>query len=193
MLKLTTIPVFGFLLLLPFLLMSQNAPLVDSLKTELRTAKNPDQIIEINIQLYKQLQRSDLESSRYYLNNAITALPRIDSDSIRALVYKSQAEDHALRHQYDSVFKYANKAAKLKIFLSPRELIDLYSIKGTVFYYKGEYAKAISWHMKAEKVAENHDYEVGKARVYNNIAIAYLKIEDWNNAEDFLKQIADYL
>lgn len=183
-----TIILIVFFLLGSYSASAQNKKVIDSLKLELEQTKQVDEQFNLNIKLFERIQRSDLGKAKTYLDAAISLAQRDDADSLKTVVNKHLAEYFLFAHQHDSVYHYSNKALASKHYLTSRALIDLYSIKGTAHYYESDYSKSIMTHMEAEVIADSVNDDMGRAKVYNNIAISYLRIENWEEAEKYLNR-----
>jgi signal transduction histidine kinase len=160
--------------------------IIDSLHNELSKTENINKIADLHLQLYKKQMRTNIDSASLNLQKAINLTKKKVNDSVKAktLVYRIENLLHS--DKYDSVFFYADKAIAMKGSIKPNLMIDIYSMLGTTFYYKSEYAKAIETHLKAEKLSDENEIEEGKARVYNNIGIAYIKLKNWRKAEEYM-------
>lgn len=162
--------------------------IVDSLCNQLSKTENINEIAILHLQLYKKQIRRNKDSASLHLQKAINLNKKQVNDSVKAktLVYRIENLLHS--DKYDSVFFYADKAITMKESIKPNLMIDMYSMLGTAFYYKSEYAKAIETHLKAEKLSDENEIEEGKARVYNNIGIAYIKLKNWRKAEEYMNK-----
>ena len=166
----------------------QDQDTLDSLRNDLLKAQSIEHKARVNLALYKSLRRMRSDSAQLHLEKAIELNQGTLSDSISARIYVAQIEQLLIANDYESVFDYVNKALKLKGHLSPKLLVDLYSMQGTAYYYKSEYAKAIQAHMEAEKVCTANKMETGMAKVFNNIGIAYIKMEQWPKAKEYMSK-----
>ncbi len=177
-----------FALLFPSATRSQDLRPVDSLRNELALAENDDQLVALQLALFKKLSRIHPDSSQLHLKQAVLLSKRTENDSLVGKVIVAQIQDHMLNNRYDSVLHYVELALQKRGSLGPQQLIDTYTMQGTAHFYKSEYAKAIASHLQSEKISSAHEMEQGKAQVFNNIGIAYIKLEDWYNAEEYMNK-----
>lgn len=160
---------------------------VDSLKKILSQQTLSTDKISTQIKLYELNKRADAEIAQSHLVSAQKLLHKSIPDSITAQLWTSYAELQLLQHQYDSAFYYLDKGFLLHQ-LTSKNKIALYSLQGTTFYYKGDFKKAIESHLQAEKFCTPSKKDIGTARVYNNIGIAHIKLEQWDKAEEFMQK-----
>lgn len=175
-----------FFLFITYGVSTQNKKVIDSLKLQLEQTKEVDQQFHLNIRLFEYEQRSDLKKAKAYLDKAVSLAKTLNSDSLSTVANKHLSAYFVFSHQYDSVYHYGAKALASKNYLTSKALIDLYSIQGTSHYYQSDYSKSVESHIRAKVVADSVGDDMGKAKVYNNIAISYLKIENWTEAEKYL-------
>ncbi len=161
---------------------------VDSLRNDLAKATDVNEQILLHLNLFKRLQRKAPDSSQLHLKQAVLFSRKAVEDSILGKVHVAQIQDHLTNDRYDSVFLYVAKALDKFESLSPQGQVDTYTMQGVAYYYRSEYAKAITSHLQAEKISTLHKMEHGKAQVLNNIGITYIKLEDWPNAEKYMMQ-----
>nr|WP_299339730.1 sensor histidine kinase [Allomuricauda sp.] len=164
---------------------------IDSLRNSLARTTDVNERILLHLSLFKRLQRKAPDSSQIHLRQAILFSKETAEDSILGKVHVAQIEDHLTNDRYDSVFQYVAKALDKFESLSARDQVDMYTMQGVAYYYRSEYAKAITSHLQAEKISTLHKMEHGKAQVLNNIGITYIKLEDWTNAEKYMVQSLD--
>ncbi|TAI49011.1 tetratricopeptide repeat-containing sensor histidine kinase [Flagellimonas allohymeniacidonis] len=177
--------IFYLLLLLPWVSNSQNLQ-IDSLRNALVHTEDTDSKAALHLSLFKALNRKQPDSSLQHLKKALLFSKGTQNDSLAGSLDLAQIENHLTYHRYDSVFHYTNSALSRKQSLTPKQIVGVYTMGGLAHYYRSEYAKAISWHLKAEKVSSLHKLGEGRARVLNNIGISYIKLEDWLNAEAYM-------
>lgn len=183
---------FSFVILLTLLLpvasMAYDPDPIDSLRNDLAQATDINERILLHLSLFKRLQRKAPDSSLLHLKQAILFSRETAEDSVLGKVHVAQIQDHLTNDRYDSVFLYAAKASDKIESLSAQDQVDIYTMQGVAYYYRSEYAKAITSHLQAEKISTLHKMEYGKAQVLNNIGITYIKLEDWPNAEKYMNQ-----
>ncbi|NAS12291.1 ATP-binding protein [Poritiphilus flavus] len=183
---------FAALLSLPLqLVQPQRQEQVDSLRIALSKAKSPEKVASLNLTLYKKLRKQDSDLAQLHLDKALSLSNGTLSDSLYGRILLAQVEQHLIANNYDSVFHYANKVEDLRKHLDPKLLVDLYSMVGTAHYYKSGYAEAILAHRRAEKISDANNLEAGKAKVFNNIGITYIKMENWPEAKKYMTKSFD--
>ncbi len=184
------IPYF-FLVVAMLPLQSQEKEAIDSLRITLSLVKNQEDAATLNLALYKRLMGIHSDSAQLHLDRAVTFTKKDLSSTLTGKILAAQVERHLIANNYDSVFHYVHKALRVKKHLGPKLLIDVYSMLGTAHYYKSEYAKAIAAHRRAEKVCISNNLEGGMAKVFNNIGITYIKMENWPKAKEFMTKSFD--
>ena len=99
--------------------------------------------------------------------------------------YTSMAMANVYKGELDKAIECADK-----VVLANNDMDSYaaaYDIKGIVFYYKGDYFKALKHYKKYLSIILKHD-EKGKRHLhsaYSNIATVYYSIEDYKEAEKF--------
>lgn len=183
---------FSFVLLLTLLLpmasIAYDPDPIDSLRNDLAQTTDINERILLHLSLFKRLQRKAPDSSQLHLKQAVLFSRETAEDSVLGKVHVAQIQDHLTNDRYDSVFLYVAKALDKIESLSVEDQVDMYTMQGVAYYYRSEYAKAITSHLQAEKISTFHKMEYGKAQVLNNIGITYIKLEDWPNAERYMTQ-----
>ena len=161
---------------------------IDSLELILKKDISVKRKIDASINLYLLKKRNHLDSAFIYLEKASLFVNQNINDSIKVELFRRYAEYYLDKHNYDSTFIYVDKALKVNKNPILSTLVDVYSINGTALYYKGDYEKAIESHLKASKISDTLHLDSGKARVFNNIGISFIKLEDWIKAEEYMKK-----
>lgn len=161
---------------------------LDSLEKVLQTKLTDAQKIETQLQLYSGKKFTHLDSAYLHLSEIRQFLQTNISNTNKLQLYRAFAEYHVYKSNYDSAIHFADLGIDLNFKEEPNGLIDLYSTKGTAYYYKNDFENAIQSHLEAEKLCDPSEDNEGKARVFNNIGIAHIKLENWDKAEEYMNK-----
>lgn len=96
--------------------------------------------------------------------------------------------------QYDTVLKYVNQGLSMSNALDYKAgLIDLYTKKGTVYFYKQDYAEALQYLKIADNILKESDIKNKTFMININyfLASCYVEEKKYKNAIDKLQQITD--
>lgn len=123
------------------------------------------------------------------------------------LVYKDQQKpdkqrlsaieaitQHYLRSRPDSAILLANlELALAKKINNKKDIGHAFSLRGTGYYYIGNYPASIGNHTEGLKLFEESDYKEGIASAHNNIGIIYFEQKNFPNAlEEFNRSLEVY-
>jgi len=161
---------------------------IDSLQKLLTNNISQEQRIIIHLKLYEQSKNNNSDTSFNHLQSAEKLIGRKTNDTIKVKVLILQADYYLYQPEYDSVFYFVNKGLSLTKNKMPKKLIDLYTIKGLAYHYKGNYNKAIEAHLEAAKIGDSIKFNAGKAKIFNNIGIAYIEMQNWVKAEEYMNK-----
>jgi len=96
--------------------------------------------------------------------------------------------------QYDTVLTYVNQGLAMSNVLAYKAgLIDLYTKKGTVYFYKQDYTEALQYLKIADNILKESDIKNKTFMININyfLASCYIEKKEYKNAIDKLQQIID--
>lgn len=173
------------LLILPFIGNSQSKT-VDSLETVLEQTGGSDKKVVLYNALYLET-KDQSDSSVTYLDKAERLVNSVH-DTIKIAWLINKADQKVSIGDYPSSFTYLDRALVLTSKEEPESIIDIHILKGLANYNKGDYGNAIQSYMSALKISDSLLLKNKTARIYNNIGIGYIKLENWTKAEFYMKE-----
>lgn len=124
---------------------------------------------------FAQKQRSTIDSLRQVLKNT--------PEARQALIYTEMGEEYHYTSG-DTIIMYADKALSLlKKYPDPKAEYKSYLLLGTVEKDRGDFDAALSYHLKALRIAEQlEDEQPNLTKIYNGIGIIFKKLKRFNEA-----------
>ncbi len=105
-----------------------------------------------------------------------------------------QSETRLDLHQYDTVLKYVNQGLSMSNQLDYKlGLVDLYTKKGTVYFYKKEYTASLEYLKTADRILKesNIKYKTYINNINYFLASCYVEKKEYKNAIEKLQLIID--
>ena len=103
-----------------------------------------------------------------------------------------QSELHFDLQQYDTVLKYVDQGLSMSNVLEYEAgLIDLYTKKGTVYFYKKEYTESLKYLKTADRIFKESsiNHKTFMININYFLASCYIEKKEYENAIDKLQQI----
>jgi len=150
------------------------------------------QIVYYNLLGIENFDPKHKDSAKFYFAKANTLATEIDS--LRAsynLLNNLGVLQLNLYNQPDSAVYYYNKALSLykldhKAGKKQNNLFDLYNNLGRAYIEKENYATALQYYKKADKVELKQYNDLSKRLLYGNMEVNYYYLKDFENAYDYL-------
>jgi tetratricopeptide (TPR) repeat protein len=175
---------------------------IDSLNENAIKLKNEEYIghsIRGLGQYYYQISKFDDAVETY--KKAITKFDSLHNKEELSKIYNLLAITQSVKGDLDSAAESSLKSITIAedIGITGRKLAAPYLSLGTLFARLRNYEKAIEYFNKAEKIAEEIDWEPGKARIKVNLGNVY-KLQykfneallNYNEAEAFFRKVNDF-
>ncbi|SNR89171.1 AraC-type DNA-binding protein [Dokdonia pacifica] len=157
-----------------------------------------------NIAIIRRRMRQ-LDKALEACNEALAIIPNTiynnERDHVNLLTIVSevhldiqQSETRLDLQQYDTVLKYVNQGLSMSNELDYKAgLIDLYTKKGTVYFYKKDYTAALQYLKTADRILKESEIKHKSFVININyfLASCYVENKEYKNAIDKLQQIID--
>lgn len=172
-------------------LWAENTGEIDSLKALLGKAIHDSSRAEIQLLLSDKLAKSESANSRNYALEALSYYTKTKDEKNAARAFSSAAFAFLNSGDYEQAIDYNLRALyiyeKLNAeypddFGNKKSLSYIYNKLGAVYYYLGNYGKALEyWQQSLQFSSEINDKE-GQAHLLNNMGLIYEKQEKYDSA-----------
>lgn len=187
--KLSSVFVLFFFFL--YSLRAENTGEIDSLKALLGKAIHDSSRAEIQLLLSGKLAKSESAVSRNYALEALSYYKKIKDERKSASAFSSAAFAFMNSGEYEQAIEYNLRALYIYEKLNAAHPDDsgnkkllgyIHNKLGAVYYYLGNYNKALEyWHQSLLFSSETNDRE-GEAYLLNNMGLIYEKQEKFDSA-----------
>ncbi|MBS1780106.1 MAG: sensor histidine kinase [Bacteroidetes bacterium] len=127
-------------------------------------------------------------AQRRIIDSILTVLKQPVPDSGLPYLYYRLAKEY-LHISTDSSGMYAQRSMPYaRKYNKPIYLAEDYGILGVIEKNKGNYAKALDYHLKGKDIKEKFHDEKGLLSSYNDIGIVYKKMKRWDEALMYYKK-----
>lgn len=168
--------------LIPFFAFSQNAKILDSLKSVLKNAKHDTTRIKVLLELaektadetlWPKYNQQGMDVAAKLLNNSDSAV-RYQALKGYATGLNNKGYFFNINGQYDSAFYYYMAAKDLMLKAKERQGAGIVIFNlGSILFEKGDYVSALEYYYKAQGIFESIKDPEGLAQVYNNMGSIY--------------------
>lgn len=192
------------------LIASNNQKALDAYYTALEIAQKEGEIghrvvvINPNIAIIRRRMRQ-LSEALDACNEALAAIPTTNyyntRDHVNLLTIVSevhldiqQSEISSDMQQYDTVLKYVNQGISMSNLLDYNTgLIDLYTKKGTVYFYKKNYEEALRYLNTADRIYNENTFNniIFKTNINYFLASCLVAQGDYEKSIQLLQQLID--
>ena len=177
-----------FILLLFVLSFITKANSVSDLIPKLDNTKDPNQIL-LNINISEKYRDINLDSSKYFIKNAIQIARVINNYELLAKSYKSAGVTYYFLGDYTQALDYYNKS--ITYFKKLKDLDNvskIYNNIGIIYESWGDYQSSMSYYLKCLDIEKKLSDTIGIAGSYNNIANTYYYIKKYDKGINYLKK-----
>lgn len=133
------------------------------------------------------------DSSIYFFKKSLSAL---GDGPNSAFAYNGLGKVFREKGDFDKALDYHKKAIAIAEKVNEEQLTQCYLGIANVFIKKGDYNSAFTYYRKAEDVAQNQKAYPDLKDLYSQMAIAYYKVKDYDDAFEYqtkLDRIKDTL
>jgi two-component sensor histidine kinase len=125
----------------------------------------------------------------YFIEFAISVARQSPDISNLAYYYCRLGDLHHLISEYAKASDELNLALKYYNSIHYKDLQEVYSLLGKVYYLQGYYELALNYELKALQIAErNKDTTALLCGILNNLGFIYYKLNDGENALQYFKK-----
>ncbi|MDD5149592.1 MAG: tetratricopeptide repeat protein [Flavobacterium sp.] len=156
---------------IPFSMNGQSV--IDSLKLELKKAKNKEIKIKILNDLSWEIAPTNIRASIGYATKALN-LAKENYPNYKAESYTCLGSAFDMHGKYNEAISYYNKS--YDAYKSINDSIGMAKVFlniGASYYYRGIYAKALDYYIQAAKIQRTIKDQQNLAKSYNNIGLVY--------------------
>jgi two-component sensor histidine kinase len=130
-----------------------------------------------------------IRSRIYFIELAISAAKKSSDISNLAYYYCRLGDLHHLISEYAKATDELNLALKYYNSIHYKDLQEVYSLLGKVYYLQGDYKLALNYELKGLQIAErNKDTTSLLCGILNNLGFIYYKLNDGENALQYFKR-----
>jgi tetratricopeptide (TPR) repeat protein len=166
--------------------MAQDRAKIDSLKNELKYAKEDTNKVKLLLKLGMQYEYSIPDTAMFYNQKALNLSQKINLKKFIADCYLSFGIVHRLQGANDTALVYFHKTLKIRKELDDKKGIsDCYDNIGIVHTDQGSYNKALEYYFKALKMAEEKSYKHGMSSILINIGNTYYRLGSYDKAIEY--------
>jgi len=171
--------IFILLFLISIISDSQNAE-TDSLIRLLNLSNNKTEIAKINLQLAKQYEQINFNTSKNY---ALNALENSESDSLLAEADNQLGRISFFLSDLDTAVYYFEKAKDILNRINDRKSAAIINISlGAIQLRQGDYNGTIKTLTESAAYFEETDDKLNAAKCYSNISSALAELENYTDA-----------
>ena len=166
---------------------AQNQKIIDSLKNTINKTNQDTIIICTYLNLSREYKNINTDTALSYTNLALNKSLKINYKKGIAEAYRQEGE--IMIHNND--YKTADSLLLIAIAIY-REMnyqigiMKCYICFSEYAYYKGENHLMLEYCMKAFKIAEKNNFIEYKSTIFNNIAVAFAKMGNYDKATKYL-------
>ncbi|MBN2669193.1 MAG: tetratricopeptide repeat protein [Bacteroidales bacterium] len=178
----------GAVILISFSVVLKSQSTIDTLLLAMHQEKDSVQLVIYNISIGRQYEFSNIDSSKYYYQKAVTISNIIDNDSLRVMSILSLGYAFETTGRLDSAELLYNYALKLSTTRGTQDKISsVYNSLGNLNYYRGNLKEALEYYQESLKTLKD-DAELEKSYAYHNIALVHDDLEQFELAIKYYKQ-----
>jgi len=162
--------------------LSQN-PVVDSLETALKEAKDDFGKAHLQLELAKTFERIDIDKGKEY---ALKALVYTENDSLSAEIYNQLGRFCFFTAKLDSATLFFERAKDLLIKAEKPDRVAAINISlGAIQLRQGDYNKTIRTLTESAAFFEGTKDSVNMGKCYSNIATAFAELNQYPKAIEY--------
>lgn len=148
----------------------------DSLKSVLNQSHEPNEKIDLYIQIGKAYYKINLDSTSYFFNKALELAEKTKEDEKIGIVLGKLGDVEMARDQYDAAETLYKRAVNLLVRSGSEsnDLARLYLSLGNRFIEKNNYPQAMECYLNGIRFSEEKNDSLYLPFLYNNLGIVYL-------------------
>ena len=161
------------LLFLSFIELTLNASNLDSLKIKLQKAKEDTNKVQILLEISGEKGVIDGYESIRYSKEALALSTKLNYKPGKIKSCSALGEEYTKKAEYETAFKYLNDALKYCSELKEKDsyLVRINDCIAKIYYYKGDYKKALDLFLKNVTILENLKQKKELAKAFCDIAV----------------------
>lgn len=166
----------------------QGQSLIDSLLSELQTAKEDTGKVNLLISLSYNYTLTDPDVALQYGNEGLQLAEKLHWKKGIANANRTIGINYCFgKSEYFQSLDYFSKALELVGEINDRSgMAKVLSNLGVVYWYQSDFPKALEYYFNALKIDEESGDKSGMARTLGNIGIVYNSQEDYHKALEYM-------
>ena len=168
---------------------------LDSLKRVYSNYQKPDSgFVNTCLDISWEYMYTMSDSAEIYAREAIRASKKISNPFLETNSYNTLGVTYIVRSNYSKALSVLDSAlfiAKKLLKKEPdnknyiRRILATYTNIGNVYYFQGEYSKAIDNYLKALNYSEKINFNAGQANSLSNISMSYKDLHNYDKALEY--------
>jgi len=162
---------------------------IDSLENELYSEEDPQQKMDILIELTDLILSSDPDRAFMLANQTVNLALEYDNPKNKLLAWLQIGEIYWMKTDFRTSLEFGNKAKSLAKNLDmDREYAESMILIARNFADLGDYEKSSDLNFEALKIFEENDDKIGISKALNRIGYVYYDQENYDKAMEYYLQ-----